>query len=258
MAVRRLPPVNLKDGEADPSTEARSAVHRGEIHHSIDEELWRAEVRQTKHMGLGYELLTHAARCLSDFMPLVELQEGTNQLHVSKMLKDLNAKIAKAGILNPTNLTPELERTLFLGAVTDSLMEYNILSGDLSEHYESVYLPVARRVVVHYWHYEHGSVLSSDGSRDIEISFIDIDGEVKKIAKAEKISERDARLTIMDRALHACRVNSPTSWIVASEVLPFLKKADPARFKHVTTLGVIPDPEDSDTETDEDDPEATA
>ena len=252
MAVRRIPPnEELKEGDELydlRKTPLPDRTHlRVEDFFSFDEALWRAELRQTKHQTLGFELLTLAAQCLKDFMPLVDLKDGVKQKRITKMVKDLEIKIEKAKILDPTNMTPEMEYMLFEMSLVESMVEYDVER--LTLGYEASYLVSAKHIAHHYWRYDKGSVLDSAGKMDIEVEFRDIDGEVAKIMAADNITAREARTKIMDRAVHAVR----TIYHGAEDrtFLRYLKKADPVRFKDVTELGVIPEPVEEETEEEE-------
>ena len=86
---------------------------------------------------------------------------------------------------------------------------------------------------------------------DIEIAFIDPDDEVGTLMTAEKLTAPQARVKIMDRAVHAVRVHKDR-YSLRTSLIPHLKAADPTRFKNVTKLGVIPPPPSDDDTSDDD------
>ena len=247
MAVRRLPPVDVTD--ADEAKELMGVPIDALVEHyySIDEAIWRSEAARASQVAKVISEARKSFVAVFGALQMIVIKEGKNSLEFSNLLKQVERSSKAMGLLDTEIMTPEMEFMLFRAAIAEASTEY-------TARYDSPTLtpfhlvPIARSVSRHYWRYERGSVLHSDGTVDIEVEFIDIDGEVAKIAAEDQSTERQARIKIMDRALGTVRA-AKGGW--TAKILERLKVADPVRFKNVTTLGVLPPPpEEEETETD--------
>ena len=235
MTVRILPPVDLTEEELASINLPKSRA-RFEEYFSFDEALWRAETRQAKQHAESFDALLGVSQCIYRMIPMLRIKQGANQLKLAKHLKDLEFHIADIKKLDPSNLTPELERMLFVGSLGASMSEYY---NELYEEHDSIQahiMPIVHKVAKHYWRYEQGSVLDAAGRMDLEIEFIDVNGEVAAMMSENKaLTARQARNQIMTRAVNSVRVHRESTQLKV--ILAQLKKNDAARFKHVTKLG---------------------
>ncbi len=232
MTVRKVPPSNY-DSSDETAEKPRINQYPFEEYYSFDEALWRAELRQTTQQLEGFRCLLDVVKGLKDMIPQLRLKSQGDKAKVLQVLANLDGTITDLEALDAGNMTLEMERQLFIGSLLSSLTEYAARGGQ-DHYYAEIIANVVRRVAAHYWKYEQGSVLDSAMTVDIELSFIDPDGEVAKLVKDQGVTEQVARKQIMTKAVHALRLTGDVD--TKSAVLTWLKKKVPERFKDVEKL----------------------